>query len=333
MFEWNNFFDKIQGERVLVIGDIMLDRYLYGQVDRISPEAPVPVVSLQKEEEKLGGAANVALNLKALGCEVFLIGSIGLDASGEKLKQILPEQGIGADYLVEMEHRKTTVKSRVIGGSQHLLRVDSEDLASLDEKQSQLVFDKYRRCIDEKGIQLVLVQDYDKGLLTDSLLKRLLNFNEQRGIFTSIDPKKHDLCTYSPCQLLKPNWKEFQAHFGARDWTPEARLLEEKSEALKNNCELEKLLITLSDQGVFYFDGVKNAWTPTQSREIVDVCGAGDAVFAIATLAAKFGLSGEDIGRLSNIAGGLVCQHLGVVAVKLSEMRQELKKQTPKMGS
>lgn len=333
MFKWDNFFDKIQGERVLVIGDIMLDRYLFGKVDRISPEAPVPVVSLQKEEEKLGGAANVALNLKALGCEVYLIGSIGLDPSGAKLKQILPEQGIASDYLVEMKHRKTTVKSRVIGGSQHLLRVDSEDLKSLDEKQSQSVFDQYQRCIDEKEIQLVLVQDYDKGLLTDSLLSKLLRFNEQRGIFTSVDPKKDDLCAYSPCQLLKPNWKEFQAHFGDRDWIPEIGLLMEKSEALKNNCGLEKLLITLSERGVFYYDGAESAWTPTQSREIVDVCGAGDAVFAIATLAAKFGLSGGDIGRLSNVAGGLVCQHLGVVAVKLSEMRQELNKLTPKMGS
>ena len=324
MLEWDNFFDKIQGERVLVIGDIMLDRYLYGKVDRISPEAPVPVVSLQKEEEKLGGAANVALNLKALGCEVYLIGSIGSDPSGEKLKQLLPDRGISPDYLVQMNDRKTTVKSRVIGGSQHLLRVDSEDSQALDEKEIQLVFENYQRCLEEKAIQLVLIQDYDKGLLTNELLSRLLEFNAQKAIFTAVDPKKADLCAYSPCQFLKPNWKEFMAHFGAKDWTPKQELLVEKCRAIKKECEVEKLLVTLSDQGVFYFDAAKNVLTPTQSREIIDVCGAGDAVFAIASLAAKWDLNGEDIGHLSNSAGGFVCQHLGVAIVEMSEMRQEL---------
>lgn len=328
MFEWNNFFNKIRGERVLVIGDIMLDRYLYGKVDRISPEAPVPVVALQKEEEKLGGAANVALNLRALGCEVDLIGSVGRDVSGEKLKQLLPEKGISADFLVEIKHRKTTVKSRVIGGSQHLLRVDSEDLSALADEESQVVFDNYQRCVEEKEIGLVLLQDYDKGLFTNRLLKAILNFNQDSGIFTSVDPKKSELCTYSPCQLLKPNWKEFQAHFGATAWSPDRDLLIEKCNALRSSCPVDRMLITLSERGVFYLDENEHVLTPTQSREIVDVCGAGDAVFAIASLAAKFGLNADQIGKLSNIAGGLVCQHLGVVAVKLSEMRQELSEQS-----
>lgn len=325
MSNLTDFFNQLKNERVLVLGDIMLDRYLYGRVDRISPEAPVPVVALQSEEEKLGGAANVALNLIALKSTVALIGGIGKDVSGDKILKMLPASGIQSKYLLKFEQRRTTVKSRVIGGAQHLLRVDYEDTHDLNPFEEEQLIRTFKMAMDTFEPSIVLIQDYNKGLLTVDIIRHILDIASSQNVFTAVDPKKADLKTYLPCDLIKPNLKEFNAHFG-QSLSPDE--LSKMAKAFVDQNGVGRLMITLSEKGVLITDKETQRQIPTIARDIVDVCGAGDAVFAIASLATKIGLDAEKTGQLSNASGGLVCSKLGVVAVKLSDLRQEVNRRS-----
>ncbi len=317
-----DFFKGLENERVLVVGDIMLDRYLFGEVHRISPEAPVPIISLTKDMSKIGGAGNVALNVAGLGSKVRLLSLVGSDESGAHIRQLLSEEQIDEDGILISDSRKTTVKSRIISSGQHLMRIDSEDKFDVTDQEIDLLWDKYQTIVNEFNPTLVLLQDYDKGLLSSKFLSKILEFNNEHKIFTSIDPKKRDFSIYAPCDLLKPNLKEFSEYLG-QEVHPIYDELLPMTEKLRSDLSISSVVITLSEHGIFINSANRSVQCGTKASEIVDVCGAGDAVFAVISLALKMGISHESAGQIANAAGALVCSKVGVVAVELSQLKRE----------
>lgn len=315
-------FETFQNQNILVVGDVMADRYLTGIVNRISPEAPVPVVRLQERDNRLGGAGNVALNLKALGATPYLCSVIGKDDDGRQLLELLPELQLSGKALVRSEERKTTVKTRIIAASQHLLRVDSEDTHPLSERETALMMNCVRDILDSRPIHAILFQDYNKGVLSRKVIQEVMLEAIKRDIPTAVDPKFDNFWAYKHVTLFKPNLKEIRAQlpFQADAALPS---LKKAAEYIHSKLGNQYSLITLSEKGIF-FDGDGNSdILPTHPRTIADVCGAGDTVFAIAGLGLSLGLPIRDIALLANLAGGQVCEKVGVVPVDKAQLEKE----------
>jgi len=315
-------FEAFQRQNILVLGDVMIDRYLEGRVDRVSPEAPVPVVHLQQRESRLGGAANVALNLKALGATPYLCSVIGADENGRRLQQLLPTHQLSAKGLLVSEERQTTVKSRVIAGAQHLLRVDEEDTHDLSEKEAAGLLGNIAALMEAKAIHAILFQDYNKGVLSYQVIREVILEAIKRDIPTAVDPKFHNFWGYKRINLFKPNLKEMQAQLPF-PIEPTLASLSKASEHLRSRLDNQFTLITLSEKGVFYDAGQGGRTMPTHPRSIADVCGAGDTVFALAGLGLSLGMDMETIAQLANLAGGQVCEKVGVVPVDRSQLQRE----------
>ncbi len=300
---------------VLVVGDVMLDRYLKGQVKRISPEAPVPVLDLQQAENRLGGAGNVALNLLSLGAIPLLCSISGQDEEGESLWALLREQGLSTQGMLLSKNRRTTVKIRLMAGGQHLLRVDKEDRSALQPAEEGAALEKIEKLLSERSIGVILFQDYDKGYLNPSLIKQVLALAKAKNIPTVADPKFRHFYDYKGVRLFKPNLKEVRDRvpFEVR---PENSSLQQAARYLRERMGFEYILITLSEHGAFIDGQGKSVLAPTRAQDIVDVCGAGDAVISVVALGIAVGLSLDDLVHLANAAGGQVCRQLGVVAVK-----------------
>ncbi len=316
------FFEQIRGMRVLVLGDVMLDRYLRGEVKRISPEAPVPVLDLKKSENRLGGAGNVALNLKALGAEPLLQTVVGRDEEGEHLLALMAEQGLDSSGVLRSKVRRSTVKIRLLSGGQHLLRVDKEDRFPLSEEEEDIAFRQIKERLERDEISVILFQDYDKGYLTPSLIEKVLAEATARGIPTAVDPKFRNFYAYRGATLFKPNLKEIRDRlpFAVE---PEPDSLKKAAAYLRERLQFTHLLVTLSEHGAFIDDGQRQLLSPTRASEIVDVCGAGDAVISTVTLALAAGLPASDLIRLANIAGAQVCSQVGVVAVDAGRLQAD----------
>lgn len=315
---------KLENQQVLIIGDVMLDRYLNGSVSRISPEAPVPVVLHQATEDRLGGAANVALNIRALGGIPILCSVVGNDPDGQAMKQyILPENGIDASGIVCSGTRKTTVKTRILGNHQQMLRIDSEDLHDLDAVETDALMAAFTRLLEERNIRVIILQDYNKGVLTAELIALVIAEARKRGILTAVDPKKTNFFAYQGVDLFKPNLKEI------RDSAPfpvqaELDSLQKASGFLREKLQNRMIMLTLSEKGLFLDDGKRpGRLYPTVPRNIADVSGAGDTVISIAALGMAAGLDSSVIATLSNLAGGQVCEFPGVVPVRLDVLRAE----------
>lgn len=315
-------FDQFSRLKVLVVGDAMIDRYWYGRVDRISPEAPVPIVQLQNEQARLGGAANVAMNISALGATPFLVCLVGEDVFGKQFEQLLEDEDLSSEGLICDPDRQTTVKSRIIAGQQHLLRLDQENTHLLSSTIEEKVFEKCNAIIRNKQIDLILFQDYNKGLLKPSLIKRLIKLAQQNEIPTAVDPKFDHFFDYKGVTLLKPNLKEVSQAVGN---IVEANVVDlEKAISLIQQQMNHKIsLITLSDHGVFIKGDNVGEIIPTTPRQIVDVCGAGDSVFSIASMGMVLHLDLDVIGRLANLAGGQVCERVGVVTINGEQLKEE----------
>ena len=305
----------------IVIGDAMLDKYIYGVVERISPEAPVPIVAHASTELKAGGAANVALNLAAWGCKTTLIGLIGNDLHGKELCNILDEKKIG-HHLIRTSHRPTTVKTRVVASSHHLLRIDeesSEYLSGEEEKEALVLIEKVLK--SEKP-DLIIVEDYNKGFLTNKIISAILDYGKQENSFVAIDPKEKNFMMYRGADLFKPNLREAiqAAH---KTLTPED--LEGLSAEWRQKMELGTIAITLGGLGVFLQnqDNTEHI-TPAHAIDVVDVCGAGDAVICALALARISGLDLKKSGSLANLTGAYVCSHSGVVTVGPNEIEKWL---------
>ncbi|RMF02392.1 MAG: carbohydrate kinase [Bacteroidetes bacterium] len=315
-------FERFGELNIVVIGDVMIDRYLSGTVERISPEAPVPVIQLQEEDNRLGGAGNVALNLQALGCTPHLLSVVGQDANGELLRQLLPREGISDRYLWSSPTRQTTVKTRVLAQHQQLLRADREDQHPLDPAEQQGLLTKLRELLDSKDIDLILFQDYNKGVLSKVIIREVILEALRRDIPTVVDPKYDNFWAYKHVTLFKPNLREIQQQLGTK-LKPELGPLLQASREINRKLGNEMTIITLSDKGLFLQYQDQAEIIPTQTRTIADVCGAGDTVISVAAAALALGASPREIAQLANLAGGQVCEKVGVVPVNRNQLLQE----------
>ncbi len=316
-------FEAFNGKRVLVIGDVMTDAYIKGQVTRMSPEAPVPVVDLQEQEQRIGGAGNVALNLIALGAKAILASVIGQDNAGKELEQMLQNAGIQTTALVVSSQRKTTIKTRVLSNGKQMLRIDSEDQHDLKPNEEALLKANISALLAE-GIDGVLLEDYNKGVLTTALIQWIISEANARNIPIAVDPKKKNFFAYVGCTLFKPNLKELKEGLHIDfNFQEDPVALHTAITQLQHQINSRYTLVTLSEHGVQLFDGQKHQHHPAHRRNIADVSGAGDTVIATTTLCLICGASPEQMTALANLAGGLVCEHPGVVSIDKEKFLQE----------
>ncbi|MCO6494177.1 MAG: D-glycero-beta-D-manno-heptose-7-phosphate kinase [Bacteroidetes bacterium] len=316
--------ELFKGKKVLIAGDIMLDSYIFGSVDRISPEAPVPVVAIEKRENRPGGAANVAFNIKSLGAEPMLCAVIGNDAEGEIMKTILLENGISTDYIFVSPTRKTTAKLRVMSQRNQLLRLDYEQTDDLDEAENKQFMKVFENAV--KNADVMIMEDYNKGLLTSTNIPELISLAHQNNVPITVDPKKKNFWEYKNVELFKPNLKELKEALNSTDdLTNETHFLKaiREMEAKLNN---KISFITLSERGVFIKDKQQHHFLPAFIRRIADVSGAGDTVISVASLCLSIGLSVKETAFIANLAGGLVCEEPGVVPINIDRLEKEYSK-------
>ncbi|MFZ4543854.1 MAG: bifunctional heptose 7-phosphate kinase/heptose 1-phosphate adenyltransferase [Saprospiraceae bacterium] len=318
-----NFLEKVRNCNVLIIGDVMIDTYLNGRVARISPEAPVPVVEFQSRVERLGGAANVALNVKALDAIPILLSVVGKDENAELFSQLLQNECIDNKYIIQLESRQTTIKTRIMSGNQQLLRIDKEDTRDISEAECEKVMNYFKHILETYKVDVIILQDYNKGMLTSNLIQRIVEEAKNCNIPVAVDPKKKNFFNYKDVSLFKPNFKEISEAMNERPMTNIEDLMR-LTLKLKEQMPHDNTMITLSDKGIFTFDGKNASIMPTTARDIADVCGAGDSVIAVAALGLAVGESIEEIARISNIAGGQVCEEIGVVPVNKEKLISEI---------
>lgn len=324
--DFNALFEQFEGLRIVVVGDVMMDAYLVGKVTRISPEAPVPIVNLTAEDDRLGGAANVAMNLQAMGACPIMCSVIGQDRDGKKMISLFDEAGINTDGLVRSEDRITTVKTRVLGNNQQLVRIDSEQTDAIQPFEEDALIAAFNALV-ANGVDAVIFEDYNKGVLTPRVIETLIEICKQNGIPTTVDPKKDNFFAYKGVTLFKPNLKELvegvgvDIHFGK-----DPSSLNRAVNALENELGNEISFITLSEYGVFIKKGAKELHFPAHLRNIADVSGAGDTVISVATLCLAAGMDISHIAQIANLAGGLVCEETGVVSINKARLLKETAK-------
>jgi rfaE bifunctional protein kinase chain/domain len=324
--DFDNLFHAIAQLKVGVIGDIMLDTYWWGSVDRISPEAPVPVVALSKKEQRIGGAGNVALNAVSLGAAVHMISVLGRDDDGEQVIGMLNRKNIDTSYLLQSEHRITTNKIRIISRNQHMMRLDAEladDLIADDENKLLYTFENY---LAAENPHLIILEDYNKGVLTENVIKRIVSLCKKNQVLTAVDPKRKNFFAYEGIDIFKPNLKEVKDGLNIIREDVNINVLKDMHLLLQEKLKHAVSLITLSEKGVFYQRDDDADVVPTHIRSIADVSGAGDTVIAVAALV--FAATGNPrlMAETANIAGGLVCEEVGTVAINKDELLKECKK-------
>ncbi|HFA47690.1 MAG TPA: carbohydrate kinase [Bacteroidetes bacterium] len=313
-------FDKLH---VLVIGDLMLDRYVFGQVSRISPEAPVPVVEWGREENRLGGAANVALNTLALGATTYLCGMVGKDTESTVFFDLLKKNGLTDHLVCTASDRPTTVKTRIMAGGQHLLRMDKESVEDLTEKDELDLLRKIATLLDSKRLDVIILQDYNKGVLSESVIIKLIQLADRKGVPVAVDPKAKNFWAFKRAALFKPNLKE------VKDALPfkvemETSALKKATRYISEKTESQLVLLTLSESGLAMRNEDGFFHFPTKKRKVADVCGAGDGVIAVASLALALNLGLAEIALLSNLVGGQIVEKQGVVPVDKEQLRASL---------
>jgi rfaE bifunctional protein kinase chain/domain len=316
-------FADFEGIPVAVIGDLMLDTYVWGQVDRISPEAPVPVLRVQRTDHRIGGAGNVALNLAALGASVSIVGVVGQDPEGGLLTGMLDRCGISTGTLIASPSRRTTNKTRVMGRNQQMIRLDSEmteELNGDDEKRLIAAFDGM---LANLAPRIAVFEDYDKGVLTPGFIGHALASCRQGGILTAVDPKRRNFFAYRGVDIFKPNLKEVREALNATDGAVDDDSLRDMHDRLHERLRHSISLITLSERGVFHASAAGSGTIPSHRRDISDVSGAGDTVIAVAALVYAVTSDVELSAAIANIAGGLVCEEVGTVAIDRERLLQE----------
>ncbi|MCW3101612.1 MAG: ADP-heptose synthase, bifunctional sugar kinase/adenylyltransferase [Bacteroidetes bacterium] len=328
MQQYNNttiqqIFKSFNNLNVLIIGDVMIDAYMWGNVNRISPEAPVPVVAVSKRENRLGGAANVALNIQAMGANPVLCSLVG-DDEGEKLfSSLLKKQKLSAEGILKSKSRITTIKTRVLGGSHQMIRVDEEDDAPVSEKETAALFAGIKKLISGKKIDVIIFEDYDKGCITPELIRSVVALAKQKGIPVVVDPKKRNFMAYAGVTLFKPNLKELREGLKVDFDSGNMKELTKTVDSFLKKQNIDSALITLSEKGVYINDKKTKTLIPAHVRDITDVSGAGDTVVSVAALCIALALPAETTAVLANLAGGLVCEKVGVVPVNKKELLAE----------
>lgn len=316
-------FKQFSRLKVAVAGDVMIDTYWWGQVDRISPEAPVPVVALQKKESRPGGAANVALNVKALGAEVSLFSVTGDDEDGSRLIKMLSEGGVDATGMIKSRSRITTSKSRIISRNQQMMRLDSEMTDDLNADDEIDFLNILLTQLERQRPDVFIFEDYNKGALTGHVIRQVIAKCSAMGISTCVDPKQRNFLEYRGATIFKPNLKEIREGLHMAIPAADAGQLRAVHESLQRHLGHEITFITLSDKGVFYQQNGESALIASHLRNIADVSGAGDTVIATAALVWAATHDSRLMAEIANIAGGLVCEEVGVVAIDSRRLQEE----------
>jgi D-beta-D-heptose 7-phosphate kinase/D-beta-D-heptose 1-phosphate adenosyltransferase len=325
MQNWREILDKFADVRVLIVGDVMLDRYFWGTVARISPEAPVPVVRLEKQTVTAGGAANVAANVAALGAKSYLLGIIGNDQGASELKQILEQSGVNPSNLIQTSNRQTTTKTRIVAHHQHVVRLDDEKTTPLDALNSEQIRRKVADLLPASDV--VVLSDYAKGCLSNAVLAHVIEESRKHGKPILVDPKGRDYQKYAGATVLTPNKSEASAA-SAIEITDEESL-KAAGEKLLAELKTEALLITLGEDGMRLFErNRKSVQIPAAARDVYDVTGAGDTVIASIAVALGAGANFADAARIANSAAGIVVEQIGTTAVKKAELEKSLQIET-----
>jgi D-glycero-beta-D-manno-heptose-7-phosphate kinase len=315
-------FQRFSSLTVLIVGDVMIDAYLWGRVDRISPEAPVPVVHVKTKEHRLGGAANVALNVKGLGAKAIICSVVGDGTKGDVFRKTSRENGFSTEGIIDSTERMTTMTTRVISGGHHIVRIEeiTTPLSATDERN---LLNCISQILERQKIDVIIFEDYNKGVLTVRVITTILAWAAERGIQTAVDPKHENFFAYKGCTLFKPNLKELseglKRHIDKNDPDSLQSAIVELQGVLQNKITM----VTLSEAGVITSEGDQFFREPAHPREILDVSGAGDTVISVAALCLAAGLPASDGARLANLAGGLVCEKVGVAPVESDALMNE----------
>jgi D-glycero-beta-D-manno-heptose-7-phosphate kinase len=320
-----SYIRSFEGKRILVVGDVMIDAYLKGKVTRISPEAPVPIVNFSAREERLGGAANVALNIQALGGIPVLTSVIGDDDEGNRLEKLLIDHGMESTGMVRSTGRMTTVKTRVIGNNQQLLRVDREQTNAISSEEEQSLINRVSELF-QQGLDAVIFEDYNKGTLTPRVIRELIQLAQIHQVPSAVDPKKENFFEYKGVTLFKPNLKELKEGLNVEFEFSRGGAFEEAVAELEAILNPSISFITLSEHGVFIKSDTEKHYVPAHLRNIADVSGAGDTVISVAALCLASAVPIDALAQLSNLAGGLVCEKVGVISINKEELIHEANK-------
>lgn len=320
--ELTKLFKNISRLHVVVVGDVMLDNYWWGEVDRISPEAPVPVVKLKKREARMGGAANVAMNCRALGARVTLASVVGKDHEGHMLCDMAGQEGIDTSLVMLSSERITTTKTRVMSRSQHMLRMDDEMGEELSTKDEHPFLDKLLKYLQIHKPDVLIFEDYNKGVLKENIIARTIAHCRELGMVVAVDPKKDNFLAYKGVTIFKPNLKEVREGLNIPLDTINKASMDKVHKELKAVLKHDITFVTLSEKGVYYGNSSSEV-VPSHLRSIADVSGAGDTVIATASIVYALTKDPALMANISNIAGGLVCEEVGVVPISKKRLMEE----------
>jgi rfaE bifunctional protein kinase chain/domain len=317
-----NILEQFNGLKVLVVGDVMIDAYYFGKVERISPEAPVPVVAVEKKEQRLGGAANVAMNLVSLGAKPIVCSVVGNDQEGKDLIRLFKENGVGISGIVQSDNRVTTVKLRVISQATQMLRIDNEDTKPISSVESYELVQRIHELLIDADV--LVFEDYDKGVLTKENIAQITQEAHKRGIPVVVDPKKRNFNHFIGADLFKPNLKELKDGLKIEFDEDDKAAFETSIKQMMEQMQLKNAMITMSEKGVMITDGETFDYIPAHIRKIADVSGAGDTVISVAALCFALKLNRRQSAALANLAGGLVCEEVGVVPIDKNKLAAEI---------
>ena len=314
--DFNTLFQGFNDKKVLIVGDAMIDAYMWGEVNRMSPEAPVAVIEVKKHENRLGGAANVALNLKALGANPILCSVVGTGNKGVLFNKLMEESKLSTAGILSTNKRKTTIKTRVIAENKHQLRIDEEETTSIVQVEEFL---KLTISLMD-GIDVVILQDYNKGVLTPEIIKGVITTANKKEIPAIVDPKKLNFNCYKNCTIFKPNLAEIKAGMQIDFDANNIAQIEKATEKLRKQLSSKGVLLTLSERGICINSEKEFKYTPAFKKNIIDVSGAGDTVISVAALCLASNMDYTDLSVLSSLAGGIVCEEAGVVPINKEKL-------------
>ena len=312
-------FQTFNDKKVLIIGDSMIDTYLWGEINRMSPEAPVPIVEVKKHENRLGGAANVALNLKALGANPILCSVIGTGERGVLFEKLMKESNLSTEGILSTNKRKTTIKTRVIAENKHQLRIDEEETSPIEQVEEFLKLTI--SLIND--IDVIILQDYNKGVLTSEIIEKVIGSANKKGIPTIVDPKKLNFNSYKNCTIFKPNLAEIKTGMKVDFDANNIAEIEKTTSELRKKLSAKGVLLTLSEKGICINSEKEFKYTPAFKRNIIDVSGAGDTVISVASLCLASKMDYTDLSVLSSLAGGLVCEEVGVMPINKEKLLEQ----------
>lgn len=324
--DFDSLFDSFKQLKVAVVGDVMLDTYWWGKVERISPEAPVPVVTFEHKELRLGGGANVALNTVAMGAPTVLFSVIGHDEDGNALLELLEKNKVQTNYIISSKDRITTNKTRIISRNQHMMRLDAEMTTDITHSEEDLLLHSFNSFIEIERPSVVIFEDYNKGVLSETVIEKMIAVCKERSIITTVDPKRKNFFAYKGVTIFKPNLKEVKDGLNVLPDEVNKEFLQDIHQQLQSRLHHAISLITLSEKGIFFQQDHYGEILPTFARSIADVSGAGDTVIAVASLVYAATQNISLAAKLANLAGGIVCEEVGTVAINKNKLIAECKK-------